>query len=831
MRLLGAILAACQAPAKAAGSRPEPAGRSAISVDAALAEARDAFASMRLADALAALDRAGSGDAPEVALLRGRIYLAWHRHAEAARTLAAIDPEVAVDDPDALLALASAAAWRDDHAAARLWYERALAKIPGDARAILGRARTLLRAGELASAAQDARAVLAADARNTDAVCLLATIHRSEGRTDLAEGVLRAGIDASPECGELMRELAVLLSSMQRDAEALDWLDRVPADQRGGRFPVERAIGLRRVGRESEGLSALVDALARMPVLDGHLELGPALLSAGAFDEGWRQYEHRWFVPPLAEQRADIGVPQWRGQPLEGRTILVRLEQGFGDTFQHARFLPQLKARGAKVVVLPLQGLDAMAQRFPGVDHVLRIGERYPPLDYYANLMSLPLGFGTREESIPSVVPYLRADAGRRERWAPRFPPATKPRVGFVWAGRPEHARDRLRSMTIAQLAPVLSIPDVQFVSLQKGSAAVQAEEVPEWVDWDSVGPELVDFDDTAAVIEHLDLLLCVDTGVAHLAGAMGKDVWMMLPSPADFRWMSEREDTPWYPTMRLFRQPAPGNWGDVVERVTGELRRWIGTRGMPSRLAPQQADRTPRYEPVALPATLARAVDTRVGLLQYLPHDRSGRSLEHYGEWMQRALDTMCEHLAPGAVVVEVGAGVGAHTIALARRVGERGLVLAFECDPRSRAALALNLSTHRCRHATVLPGPPGDASPGAHDGAPIDDLRLPVLESIVVSDRADAGRVLTGARETLWRCRPWIVAMGASEDALRESRELLREPGYAVWRGSIPIHARGNFNRREDDAFDGASLAWMIAFPEERGRPELPAGLAPWL
>jgi hypothetical protein len=535
--------------------------------------------------------------------------------------------------------------------------------------------------------------------------------------------------------------------------------------------------------------------------------------------------------------RADYGVPHWMGQSLEGRTILVRSEQGLGDMFQFARYLPLLKARGARVLFQPLKGLDTIARRFPGIDHILADGERLPAIDFCANLMSLPLAFGTTVATIPAEVPYLSPDPAYLAKWASRFADRSRPRVGLAWAGRPTHRSDRLRSMHLDQLASILDVEGVRFVSLQKGPAAAQAEAVPERVDWDGIGAELDELDDAAAVLSELDLLIAVDTGLAHLAGALGKPVWVMLQTPSEYRWMAGREDTPWYPTMRLFRQDSPRAWGAVVERVAESLRDWVsdprrGTRPtMPVRGRP----RTPG-DPVGAfdeppCAGLAIAAETRSGFLQFVPDEpRIGRSLEHYGEWLQPRLDVALRFVRPGAVLVEAGAGAGAHTLPLARAAGGEGTLLAYETRPAFRRLLAQNLAAHRIANVSLMARAIG-ADRFASGSESIDDLGLAKLDGIKVNEGTDPVAILGGAGSTLWRCRPWVLVGTADPKGLDPVRDALREFGYRAWRMETPLHPPANFNRRGEDLFAGESAHALFALPEEVDlRARLP-GCDEWL
>ncbi|HEX4124338.1 MAG TPA: glycosyltransferase family 9 protein, partial [Tepidisphaeraceae bacterium] len=268
---------------------------------------------------------------------------------------------------------------------------------------------------------------------------------------------------------------------------------------------------------------------------------------------------------------------QWQGEDIRGRTIVLRSEQGFGDMIQFVRYAPLVAARGAKVILESNPELFRLLARVPGVEQVVRHGDPLPPFDLHCPMMSLPHAFGTDLQSIPHEVPYLSADPELSARWGEAVADgAGKIKVGLAWGGNPKHSNERNRSMGLLELLGLSAIPGVQFYSLQKGPAAARLGEVAgRWSIADHTD-RLTDFADTAALVSHLDLVITVDTSVAHLAGAMGKPVWLMLPFVAEWRWMVAREDSPWYPTMRLFRQGAPGEWADVVERVAGELGRFV---------------------------------------------------------------------------------------------------------------------------------------------------------------------------------------------------------------------------------------------------------------
>jgi tetratricopeptide (TPR) repeat protein len=324
-----------------------------------------------------------------------------------------------------------------------------------------------------------------------------------------------------------------------------------------------------------EAIAACRQAVALKPSFaDAHYNLALMLLLRGDFREGWAEHEWRWRVKDFVSPYPSYGQPQWDGSDLAGRTILLHWEQGFGDTIQFIRYVPLVAERCGKVVVKSQPQLHRLLQSMPGVDQWILPGEPLPPFDAHCPLMSLPLALGTTVQTIPGSVPYLHADSRAIECWRERLARDSvgpKLKLGLVWAGSATQKNDR-RSLPLSLLAPLVRVRGVDFYSLQKGEPARQAMAPPggmNLIDWTE---ELRDFADTAALLAGLDLVITVDTAVAHLAGAMGKDVWVLVPFEPDWRWPPGRDASPWYPTARLFRQQATGRWNEVIERVAGCL-------------------------------------------------------------------------------------------------------------------------------------------------------------------------------------------------------------------------------------------------------------------
>ncbi len=364
------------------------------------------------------------------------------------------------------------------------------------------------------------------------------------------------------------------LLKLNRPAAALSAYDRALAQSPdNAQLLTNRAIALRRLDRPREALMSAARALAAKPdFAEARFVESVSRLTLGDFAAGWRGYEARWGVGALALQRRSFTAPLWLGaQNLDGKTILLHAEQGVGDSIQFARYAPLVAARGANVILEVQRELTRLFARLPGVTAVLARGEKLPRFDLHCPLLSLPLAFATRPDTIPAHVPYLVPAGTDACAWRERLP-QRRPLIGIAWSGARAHDNDLNRSIRLETLAPLFDLPDVQFVSLQHDVREEDAALLCGRGDLIRIGPEFEDFADTAAALSLLDAVIAVDSAVAHLAGAMGKPLWLLLPFAADFRWLRERRDSPWYPSARLFRQPRFGDWASVIEQVRREL-------------------------------------------------------------------------------------------------------------------------------------------------------------------------------------------------------------------------------------------------------------------
>ncbi|MDK9723241.1 MAG: tetratricopeptide repeat protein [Sterolibacteriaceae bacterium MAG5] len=448
----------------------------------------------------------------------------------------------------------------------------------GAAEACFREGKDRLDAGDAAGAETCFRAALAQAPDFAAALGNLGFVLEDRGALAEAEACYRRCLELDPTPVQIHLNLGALLLAQQRFAEAeAVFLDAIRCDPQSPR--VWSAVGVFLAGtkREEDAERCYRQALE----LDADYALASfnlayLLLRQGRFEEGWRRLDARDWYGPL---QARLGLPRWRGESLAGRRLLIADEIGHGDMIQFGRYGAELKARGAARIGLLCQpALTELLATLDGVDVVLPLDTEVDASawDFWSPALSLPRWCETRLGTIPANLPYLQADPRRIVRWAADFPAAGL-KVGLVWKGNPRFENDAERSLpSLEVLAPLGAVAGVQFVSLQKGAGEDEAANPPPGLPLLDLGSRMENFADTAAIMANLDLVITVDTAAAHLAGALGKPCWVLLPDyKTDWRWLTEREDSPWYPgVMRLFRQPTTGDWGPVVERMVEDLGR-----------------------------------------------------------------------------------------------------------------------------------------------------------------------------------------------------------------------------------------------------------------
>jgi tetratricopeptide (TPR) repeat protein len=437
----------------------------------------------------------------------------------------------------------------------------------------LGRALHLQN--RLQESADELRKVLALDPRFAMAYNELGNVMLDMKSRDAAIEIFTQSLQIEDSV-EVRYNLATALFESGKFSEAIKEYEA--AERRGFRDPrVYNNLGAihRQLGHNAKAMEFFKKALSfGDDFVLARFNLAMMQLLTGDFENGWAGYETRWKARNLVQptRYAQFGI--WDGGDISGKRFLLDSEQGFGDSIQFARFIPILSARGAKTILVTHPELKRLLKTVPCLDEIISQPQELPHFDVQCPLMSLPYRLGTTLETIPVSIPYVFADPALVERWQMRLPRDGRKKIGLCWWGNVTHSDDQRRSFSLEAMAPLAEVPDAWFCSLQKGPAARQAAAPPpglQIADWTS---ELSDFAETAALVANLDLVIACDTAVAHLAGAMGKPVWLILPHVADWRWMVKREDSPWYPTMRIFRQAKAGDWTGVFEEVAKALKK-----------------------------------------------------------------------------------------------------------------------------------------------------------------------------------------------------------------------------------------------------------------
>ena len=506
--------------------------------------------------------------------------VAWHRAGrlqeaeQAYREVLRGDP--AHLDANRLLGILTTQTGRD-HEAVQLFQKVLAARSDPDVHVNLGQA--LKRLGRLEEAVDSYRQALCLEPNHPAVHYNLGNALRDLDRFDEAAGSYQRALSMEPGFVQAHCNLGSVLKSAGALEEAMESYHRALAiepDLAECHYNV--GLALNDLGRLDEAIAAYGRALAINPDHpDAHFGLSLTLLLGGDYLEGWKEYGWRWQQEKHARFKRDFSQPQWDGGPLMGKTIFLHSEQGDGDSIQFIRYVSLVAERGGRIVVECPVSLRALFSSVAGIDMLISQGEEVGDFDVHAPLLSLPHILETTLETIPGGVPYVAADACLADHLridAERRAGARA--VGIVWAGSPAHENDRQRSTQLACFLELAALPDITLVSLQVGDRRSDLRDVdPAGETILDLGKRLQSYADTAAVIDQLDLVITVDTAVAHLAGAMGKPVWVLLPYAPDFRWMLGRNDSPWYPTATLFRQNRQdkvGDWGSVFAEVISVL-------------------------------------------------------------------------------------------------------------------------------------------------------------------------------------------------------------------------------------------------------------------
>jgi len=505
----------------------------------------------RFEEALAMYDKAlrREPDFREAHYNRGLILLLLRRHEEAVAALSAA-LKLKADLADALKHRGDALSALGRLGEAVTDYDRALEIVPGDVNVLNNRSLALLGLKQ----------------------------------PDEALATIELALQFAPKLAELVNTRGAALIALGRFDDALECFDRAQLLKPGYvNAIVSRGSALEELGRHEEALASYAQAIKLSPDhMLAHWNQASLMLLTGDLARGFAEAEWRYNVPSRGLRASGFKAPPWLGETsIEGKTILVHAEQGLGDTIHFARYIALLAARGARVIARVQKPLRKLIADIEGASVCIAEDDPLPRFDLHCALPSLPLAFQTTLDSIPAQIPYLKAPALKPE-WRERLGPEARPKIGIVWSGYAHHERDRYRSIPLAMLEPLLA-SDATFISLQTELRPDDTSTMRDFSDLVAAGPFLHDFSEMSALVASLDLVITVDTSIAHLAGALGRPVWILLPVLPDWRWLLDREDSPWYPTAKLFRQGADRDWDPVIERVRRALDARIIGRQIPT--------------------------------------------------------------------------------------------------------------------------------------------------------------------------------------------------------------------------------------------------------
>ncbi len=728
--------------------------------------------------------------------------------------------------------------------------------------------------GQLAEAERTCRQVIELQPESAEALLLLAVIVYRDKKVDEAIALYRQSLSLQPNNPETHNNLAVALKEQGKVEEAVSHYQQAVALKPdyaeawhnigllfggGGKFAdaslcCQKAVdfkpdwadarnslatALKEEGKLAEAMAHYNRALELDPNhINARCGRADVLLRTGYLLEGFSEYEWRLRhkdCPPRG-----LSEPFWDGSKAEGKTILLHTEQGLGDAIQFIRYVPLVRERCARVVVECNQkSLRRLLAAAAGVGEILVRGEPLPEFDFQAPLMSLPKILETTLETVPAQIPYLSVPDSATLKLP--VAPAAGVRVGAVWVANALNKTSAKRSCPLSLFLKVLDTPGVTFYSLQKELETAEMELLKSIKKVYNLKDSLYDLAETAAAISQLDLVISADTAVAHLAGALGKPVWVLLPFHADWRWLENRSDTPWYPSMRLFRQSQPGRWEEVLERLVGELQALVSEHrhsqqeaaGGEVPVSPGVGDaKNIAGEPAPiLPAGgFNRLKQCRYGVMIYNVNDLYiGRSLDLYGEYSEGEVELFKQILRPGDVAVDAGANIGAHTVFLAKAVGERGAVLAFEPQrivfQTLCANIALNSITNTYCYSIALSSAPssirvpplnysqmnnfgGLALGGYLEGEPVevralDSFALEKCRLIKIDVEGMELQVLQGAVNTVEKFKP---ALYVENDRREKAAALIRyldSIGYAMYWHRPTYYNPNNFLGNPENVF----------------------------
>jgi FkbM family methyltransferase len=748
------------------------------------------------------------------------------------RDAIALQPDDATFHANLGAALLTRQEWNDSAAVTR----RAIALRPGNAMAHANLGAALLHLNRREEALAECRQAIASHPQGF-------AIHASLGGAMLELG-------ASSEAIALCRE-AIAIDPTRPSA----W------------FNLSHAF--KAMNNLAEAACAARQAIALCPdSAEFHFHLAHILLLQGDLDGGWVEYDWRWKLPDFAWIRDVHGVfsqPLWTGEDIGDKTILIYTEQGLGDIILFARYLPLVVRRARRVIVAAHPSTRRLLESIDGISIVSIRDVPLPDFDVHCPLLSLPRAFATRLDSIPGCMPYLSADPSEQARWN-RPIDGTALRVGIVWAGNPATKRDHFRSPGLTSVMPIFSVPGIDFIVLQVGTEREDRGASPLPPHVTDLGGEVTDLADTAAIMSGLDLMISSCTAPLHLAGALGLRTWAMIPFAPYFPWLLDRTDTPWYSTMRLYRQDQPGrDWSGVVGRIADDLAALVRSIPSGSARVSIEAGQSPsaydlRHEvaaeaPQVIQTTIHRVPGPetegcnelalcRGGPMLYNRNDTYiGASLRKYGEFSGEETELFRLIVQPGRTVLDVGANIGVHTVELSRLAGPAGVVHAFEPQRHMFQLLCANVALNSCTNVfthQAAAGAGGDTmlvpslDPGErhnYGGLSLlgsrsgESVPLVTIDSLILHDcqfiKLDVEgmetEALRGAVATIRRFRPMLYVENDRQAHSEELIALLQSYDYRLYWHLPPLFRENNFRADTENIFGRKVSVNMICIPAE--------------
>lgn len=679
------------------------------------------------------------------------------------------------------------------------------------------------QSGKLRDAERIYQQAIAEQPMNSAAWCYLGMAYHDQERFDEAVAAYRRALALKPDFPIALNNLGNSFRLLRQLNDAVRCFDQALALKPDYLIAYKnKATTLCWEGRVGDALQVYLEAERYAPTdPDVHKHIGLMRLQLGDFAAGWPEYEWRWKSGEV--KLPELDAPLWDGSSLDGKSILLTPEQGLGDTIQFIRYAAWLKEHyECRVLFNCPKSLRELLSTCAGIDEWVDDLKTLPRVDSYAPLLHVPSVLGHTPKDFPAKVPYLSADEALVAEWGKRLAENPGRKIGIVWRGNPTHQADTMRSIPLVEFAPLGRFKNVHFFSLQKGQAVEELNTLAGRLDVVDLGSSIDEktgaFVETAAVLKNLDLLITCDTAIAHVAGALGVPVWLALANVPDWRWLMSGETTPWYPTMRLFRQTSLLDWPGVFERMAEAL-----AKEFPDLVHKAFGD----Y--YLLTSGFNRVTRTGQGLVLYNWHDQYiGRSIDRYGEFSAGEADLFRQAVRRGWTVVEVGANIGAHTLMLARQVGPQGVVYAFEPQRIVFQALCANLALNsitnvHCRQealgesaGTINVRPLdyqrennfGGLALGGSRGEPVplvtlDSFELPQCQFLKIDVEGMELNVLKGASQTIERCRPILYVENDRSELSAPLIEHLLSRSYRLYWHLPALYRANNFFQNSVNEF----------------------------